>query len=110
MQDKPFILHLTSSRPELLQDALLPAAGRPLRFDGKAGFPGGQRRYHEVKRERADGRGGASHWAARDTGLALVSTGDATEILKNHKTHFIDISRNFRSCVHLSTYPVYMHL
>ena len=41
------------------QDALLAAAGRPLRFDGKSEFPRGQRRYHEVNRERAHGRSGA---------------------------------------------------
>ena len=70
---------------EPLQDALLPAAGRRLRFDGKPGIPRGQRCYHEVKRERADGRGGASQWAARGTGLALDSAGDAAETLKTYK-------------------------
>ena len=82
------IQHLIFWALEPLQDALLPAVGRPLRFDGKPGFPGGQRRYHEVKHERADGRGGASHWAARDTGLALVSTGDATETLNTYKNTY----------------------
>ena len=85
MPVQPVNWHLIFRALEPLQDALLPAAGRPLRFDGKPGFPWGQRLYHEVKRERGDGRGGASHWAARDTALALVSTGDATETLKTYK-------------------------
>ena len=63
-----FTRHLDFGPPDPLQDALLAAAGCPVRFDGKSAFPRGHRRYHEVNRERASGRSGAQHWAARGMG------------------------------------------
>ncbi len=66
----------------------MPAAWRPLHFHEKRAVPRGPKRYHEVKRERANEKHMPSRGAARGTGLALDSTGDTAKILKTYKTHY----------------------